>query len=274
MKIGYSEFSFGYAFTENLIRSSATAPVGAPQFPNLVQEAQLGFDIKLNFPAMPLFFQFKLPDLMKRNTAFEIACGQCGSLTIPFFRIGLMRRDLSKQHALLIDLEQRYPASVYYTAPALSTVAAFDQAYNSAQVAAQSVFFSPLDIGPLPDDKLHTLAYDGKLPVGYFCSQPHKIKALSFEALTGIISHRLRTKTALDIQQVAARVNEEILSLVSRSMRRTVGSIRERTRSRRLAAEAAARKPAEATEVEIELLIAREVARVGLGVDFVIAQPP
>jgi len=40
MKLGYSEFSFGYAFTENLIRSSPKAPNGAPVFPNLVQEAR------------------------------------------------------------------------------------------------------------------------------------------------------------------------------------------------------------------------------------------
>ncbi|MBZ9679637.1 MULTISPECIES: hypothetical protein [unclassified Mesorhizobium] len=273
MKIGYTEFSFGYAFTENLIRSSATPPVGAPQFPNLIQEAQLGFDIKLNFPATPLFFQFKLPELMKRNSAFEITCGQCPGLTTPFFRIGLMRKDLSKQHALLIDLEKQYPAGVYYAAPALWTVAAFDQAYNAAKVAARSVFFSPRDIGPLPDNKQHNVAYDDALPVGFFCSQPRKVKTLSFEALSDIINHRLEAKAVPDIQQVASSVNEEILSLVPLSMRRAVGAIRDRTRSRRLNAEAATPIPPEIAEVEIELLVAREVARVGLGVDFVVAQP-
>ncbi|OBP87674.1 hypothetical protein BAE40_24115 [Mesorhizobium loti] len=238
-----------------------------------MQEAQLGFDIKLNFPAMPLFFQFKLPELMKRDSAFEIACGQCSGLTTPFFRIGLMRRDISKQHALLIDLEKKYPANVYYATPALETVAAFDQAYNAAKVAARSVFFSPREIGLLPDDKLHTIAYDDTLPVGFFCSQPRKVKALSFEGLSDLISHRLKAKAAPDIQQVATRVNEDILSLAPLSMRRTVGAIRERTRSRRLAGEAATPKPPEMAEVEIELLVAREVARVGLGVDFVVAQP-
>ena len=45
MKLGYTEFSFGYAFTENLIRSMPSGPTGAPFFPNLLQEAQLGYDI-------------------------------------------------------------------------------------------------------------------------------------------------------------------------------------------------------------------------------------
>jgi hypothetical protein len=56
MNLGYSEFSFGYAFTENLIRSSTAAPTGAPIFPNLVQEAQLGYDVQIKLPGLPLFF--------------------------------------------------------------------------------------------------------------------------------------------------------------------------------------------------------------------------
>jgi hypothetical protein len=98
MKIGYTEFSYGYAFTENLIRSTASAPMGAPVFPNLIQEAQTGYDIHLNFPGVPLFFQFKLPELMRKSTAYEIAKCNCVGLNVPFFRIssvglGLLPRD-------------------------------------------------------------------------------------------------------------------------------------------------------------------------------------
>jgi hypothetical protein len=102
MKLGYSEFSFGYAFTENLIRSSSAAPAGAPMFPNLVQEAQLGYDVRIDRPGAPMFFQYKLPALMARNTAFEISKYKIPGLAAPFFRMPLMRRDLSKQHERLI----------------------------------------------------------------------------------------------------------------------------------------------------------------------------
>ena len=61
MKLGYSEFSFGYAFTENLIRSSPLSPSGAPVFPNLVQEADLGYDVRIDLPGLPWFFQYNLP---------------------------------------------------------------------------------------------------------------------------------------------------------------------------------------------------------------------
>lgn len=96
MKVGYTEFSYGYAFTENLIRSLSTGPTGAPIFPNFVQEAKVGYDVKINLPAVPLFFQFKLPERLKKGTAFEVASGNCPGLATPFYRIGLMRNDLSK----------------------------------------------------------------------------------------------------------------------------------------------------------------------------------
>ena len=71
-QLGYSEFSFGYAFTENLVRRSAKRPAAAPRFPNLQDEAQLGFDVEVSFGAAPLFLQFKLPEPMMRSTAREI----------------------------------------------------------------------------------------------------------------------------------------------------------------------------------------------------------
>jgi hypothetical protein len=73
MKVGYTEFSYGYAFTENLIRSHPTGAMGAPVFPNLVQEAKLGYDVQIQLPAVPLFFQFKLPDRMEKGTAFQVS---------------------------------------------------------------------------------------------------------------------------------------------------------------------------------------------------------
>ncbi|MER9629240.1 hypothetical protein [Mesorhizobium sp. M0296] len=149
MKVGYTEFSFGYAFTENLIRSSSAAPVGAPVFPNLIQEGHSGVDIRINFPGVPLFFQYKLPELMKRGTAFEIASGHCPGLSIPFFRIAMMRRDVSRQHKLLLRLEARYPSNVFYAAPCIANISDFDRPYNGATVARQSIFVSPGDIGPL-----------------------------------------------------------------------------------------------------------------------------
>jgi hypothetical protein len=176
MKLGYTEFSFGYAFTENLIRSSRNAPTGAPTFPNLVQEAQLAYDVRIDLPGVPLFFQYKLPELMKRRNAAEIAKHQFPGLSVPFFRMPLMRRDLSDQHKLLMKLEKQFPKTVLYAAPALTDLGQFNKAYNTANVHLSSVLFSPADIGPLPDDKQHNVAYRNGLPYAWLCSEPKRIR--------------------------------------------------------------------------------------------------
>ncbi len=77
---------------------------------------------------------------------------------------------MSDQHRLLIDWEGRYPGQVFYAGPCLRDCAAFNTAYNTARVVSNSVLFSPEDIGPLPDDKVHTIAYTPRLNYGYFCT--------------------------------------------------------------------------------------------------------
>jgi hypothetical protein len=220
MKVGYTEFSFAYAFTENLIRSRAFAPTGAPVFPNLVQEAQLGFDVRIDLPAAPVFFQYKLPELMTRNSAFEIVGGQCPRLTTDFFRITLMRRDWSDQHKHLIAWEGRYPGLVFYATPCLPTCAAFNQAYVSCGVAQNATLFSPAEIGPLPDDKVHTIAYRPGLPVGYFCSEPKLISAQNIDGLAGRIAESFREKRFHDLRQTATEVREAVLEAAAPASRK------------------------------------------------------
>jgi len=273
MKVGYTEFSFGYASTENLIRSSAVAPVGAPVFPNLIQEGTSGYDIRINFPGVPLFFQYKLPELMKKGTAFEIANGHCPALSIPFFRIAMMRRDVSRQHELLIKLEARYPSNVFYATPCIASVDDFDKAYNGAAVARQSVFFSPTDIGPLPDDKAHSIAYKSGLPNGYFCSEPKPIKARSFDELSAGFRTQFEEKRFDQIGESAREMRESVLQLASSPMRQTEQLIADRVRSRRVQVLDGASRPPEEERAVTDILVAREIARVDLGIDLLVAQP-
>ena len=70
MKPKFSEFSYGYAVTEELIKSGeVTAP---PEFPSLYAEGQLGggYDVKISF-GIPIFLQFKLSDYLSRSSAKE-----------------------------------------------------------------------------------------------------------------------------------------------------------------------------------------------------------
>ncbi|WP_421698242.1 hypothetical protein [Ancylobacter sp.] len=271
VKVGYTEFSYGYAFTENLIRSSATAPAGAPVFPNLVQEATLGYDVKINLPGQPQFFQFKLPEHMKRSNAFELTNYVCPKLSSPFFRIALMRRDLSDQHENLLDLETTYPNAVFYVAPHLADTHQFNNSYNKAEVAKDSVYISPQDIGPLPDDKVHTIAYNASLNVAYFCSKPREIPAKSFSDIEKTITGRLAAATA-PISRTAAEVRSAVMEFATPVMRDAAARLEQGVLARAAATTVTATLDPLVVKTTADILIAREVSRISLGLDLVFAQ--
>jgi hypothetical protein len=272
MKLGYTEFSFGYAFTENLIRSFATGPVGAPTFPNLLQEAKLGYDVRIDLPGCPVFFQYKLPELMVRETAAEIAQHALPGISVPFFRMPLMRRDLSDQHKLLIGLEKQFPDTVFYAAPALPNVNSFDAAYKGAHVHQRSVFFSPGDIGPLPDDKHHVVAYRSAA-MAWMCSEPREIAARGFDAINERVRTHLREPRYRTLEGTVGVIGPAVLERVTPEMRAAEGDIRGRIRQRTEQVADSSTAGARRQRVAEDLLVYREIARVGLGLDMMLAQP-
>lgn len=186
--------------------------------------------MQIGFPAVPLFCQYKLPELMTRASAVEIAGGLCPGLTLEFFRIALMRRDLSDQHQLLIDWEGRYPGQMFYAAPSLRDCAAFNAAYNGASAVSHSVLFSPVDIGPLPDDKVHTTAYKPSLSYGYFCSEPRQFKVETFDGLAGRLPQKLKDKNVRDFRATAQEVRRAVLEAASPVWRQAEDAVAGRVR--------------------------------------------
>lgn len=273
MKIGYTEFSFGYAFTENLIRSASSAAKGAPIFPNLVQEASVGYDVHIDLPGLPLFFQYKLPELMKLTSASEISKHKIPGLAVPFFRMPLMRRDISNQHKHLIDLEKSYPWTVFYVTPMIESISEFNNAYNFAVVHQRSVFFSPTDVGQLPDDKSHSIAYKPGLPYGYFCSEPQSIKVRNFADIEQTARGLFNAKRFSTLRTSSQELRELVRSAVSSTMRESENIIATRTRARRVGQPGEAGIPPDREAVIQDILVAREMARIDLGIDLLIAQP-
>jgi hypothetical protein len=273
MKLNYSEFSFGYAFTENLIRSSASSPNTAPVFPNLVQEALLGYDVKVDLPGLPIFFQFKLPELMVRETAREISEMNLNGLSVPFFRMPLMRRDKSDQHAHLIQLENSFPHTVFYASPRLKSIAEFNSAYIGAKVHLQSALFSPNDIGPLPDDQSHFVSYTKSSSIAWRCSEPKKVKAQNFETFMNSASQMLEERSRRSLEDVTRETRESILHLLPPQLRAVEGEVRQRAVLRSVFVDRTTPSDARARAVSVELVVLKELVRVGLGVDFLVAQP-
>jgi hypothetical protein len=273
VKLGYSEFSFGYAFTENLIRSSPALPSGAPVFPNLNQEAQLGYDVNIDLPGLPLFFQYKLPESMTRSNAAEISKYRLPNLAVPFFRMPLMRRDLSRQHQRLIDLEQKFPGTVLYTSPSLNNLSQFNLAYKAGLVHERSVFFSPTDIGPLPDAKDHSVAYQNDPPVAYFCSEPREIRAMNYEALAGSARELFHRPQYSTLEHSSRELRDTVRTLVSPQMRGAEGELAQRVSIRRSDQPAGPPGSPQAERAIEDILVAREMVRIDLGVDVLVAQP-
>jgi hypothetical protein len=202
---------------------------------------------------VPLFFQYKLPELMRRTTAFEIAKWNCPGLMLPFFRIAMMRSDVSRQHKLLMELETRYPSCVFYVAACLRNIGEFDRAYNTAAVAQQSTFFSPTSIGTLPDNKAHTIAYRPGLATAYFCSEPKGIRALTWEELAERLRAHFEQHRFIDIEESAREIRESVLELASPPIRQAQGAIEERIRASRVRTRDAAARSAEEERVVTDI---------------------
>lgn len=274
MKIGYTEFSFGFAFTENLIRSRRRAPDGAPYFPNLVQEAQIGFDVKLEFNGRPIFYQFKLPELMVRQNAKELSNPNLvrGGLALPFFRMPIMRTTISDQHNILVRLELQGLGSVQYASPNFQNVHAFNTAFSGCRVHAESILIAPGTIGPINNAEQHHYVYNTGAAVGWFCSEPKKVPYLtggeSVEKLIGDISEGDGVPVT-DIPDQTLGAIREVLPNAERSNVNSIFEVQLRE----------ARESVERVEVvqdrreELARLIAtRNVSRVMLGTEMLLIQ--
>lgn len=73
MKPSFSELQFAYGITREIEDGLVWGQVGIPTFPNLNQEANLGFDVAFNtnVPAIPIFLQYKVPVKLTRKNATE-----------------------------------------------------------------------------------------------------------------------------------------------------------------------------------------------------------
>jgi hypothetical protein len=195
MRSGISEFSYGYAITEALVRDNGIPIIAAPVFPSLIEEGRTGggYDLKLNRHGIPLFIQFKLSEYMKgRSNTPEIRNGLFSS---GFYRMHLRPLRRSDQHNLLLDLESN-GNDVFYVAPLFHELHELNEYYLSGQILQKSAFFYPSDIGSLPDDDEHHVSFQATGDA-YFCSQPRQIApANNFKQVASRIYNKLRNQTS------------------------------------------------------------------------------
>jgi hypothetical protein len=163
----FSEFSYGFAVTENLVTNPASRISVAPVFPSLIEENQVGFDVMLQRPGKPLFLQFKLAHQMTAR-AFEVKAGHFGA---PFFRMYLRCNRESNQHANLLALEAS-GEEVLYVAPKFHTVEQLNEAYQLRRVWERSLQLAPSAIGAL-DQASHHIGFTDLGDWQVFSEEPH-----------------------------------------------------------------------------------------------------
>ncbi|WP_421849313.1 hypothetical protein [Marinomonas sp.] len=172
MKPDFSEFSYGYAVTEELASSLNARLVGSPIFPSLYAEGQKGggYDVKLPTSGTALFLQFKLSDYLERANAKE---HRDGVMDVPYYRMHIRPTKHSDQHNLLLGLEDS-GESVFYIAPEFHLPRELNDYYLNKTVIRNSAAFAPKDIGVMPDDDDHYLVFDKASSIAHRCSEEPK----------------------------------------------------------------------------------------------------
>ena len=94
-------------------------------------------------------------------------------------------------------------SEVYYAAPAFHMQSELNDAYVNRAVVGRSVFFRPGDIGPLPDDWKHHIAFDpAQDPLyGHLFSEPKKVHILKPGGLAERLARRIREEGETRLQQ-------------------------------------------------------------------------
>ena len=174
MRPTFSEFSYGFALTNELIEAAGMAITAAPIFPSLTAEGRAGggWDLRLDRPSVPLYLQFKLCDKMKRRNCREARDAGFG---VPCYRMHLRSARVSRQHEMLLDLEKK-GQEVYYCAPMFHRVDELNNAFLSRSVRNQSIWIRPSEIGSLPDNEEHHVSFEPHSPWTFF-SEPKRIES-------------------------------------------------------------------------------------------------
>jgi len=191
MKPNISEFSYGYAVTSELVHKYGMSLAGAPIFPSLVYEGNCGYDLELPIMGCPIFLQFKLSDYMVRSTAKGV-----DDVGLPHYRMHLRSLKYSKQHNLLLVLEEK-GNQVFYAAPEFHMPMELNDAYLGMEVLNRSAFFRPKAIGVLNDEE-HFICFSAGSSHGYLHSEPIKIERESFDHVVNILSGQIVEEEAIE----------------------------------------------------------------------------
>jgi len=212
----FSEFTFGYAFTENFVKGwIGGGVVGVPIFPSLNEEGKLevGYDVAIPTHGEPILFQFKIPQIVRRRS--RLLPPNFGT---PYYRMHLQPGAKSSQHKALVQ-HAKLGRRVYYVSTKFHLFDDFNRMYRACEVPDYCTYFKPDDIGPL-DDSAHFVAYEESAQTAWLFSDPIEIAPpLGSEELRSEIQMVGRRAPRLDSRgEIFAKLSDDLLNTLRRSV--------------------------------------------------------
>ena len=153
----------------------------APTFPSTVAEGKKGggYDLKLSWPGMCLFLQFKLSHCMSNKSAKEFKSGiflpLVSGIKSPVYRMYMHGLAKSRQTSLMLKLEQRN-SFVYYIAPLFHLPSELNESYQTSSVALNSRFIRPSAIKKMPDNLEHFVSFRSTGKAWRFSDDPVELQ--------------------------------------------------------------------------------------------------
>jgi hypothetical protein len=165
MKSSFSELSYAFALSDNLVKNLSLPLLSSPSFPSTAVEGKKGggYDLKLSYPGAALFLQFKLSHCMTYGSAREFVSGRFPQVIKgrkePVYRMYLLPLKKSRQTSLMLKLETRHKGLVYYVAPLFHLPVDLSRNYFAGAVAQESRFIRPSLIKKMPDQLEHFVSF-------------------------------------------------------------------------------------------------------------------
>lgn len=219
IKPEFSEFTFGYAFTENFTNGWIGGDVrSVPIFPSLIQEGRLagGYDVEIPTRAEPILFQFKIPQIVRRRSQFLPP-----NYSTPYYRMHLEPGAKSTQHRALLQHARR-GRSVFYVSPCFDRLDILDNRYRVRAVPNECIYFRPNEIGVL-DDRPHFVAYQTNHGAVWLFSTPKEIATRPPGNIREEISAIARSaRPTLNRDEYFAELSRDLVESIAESVELTV----------------------------------------------------
>ena len=225
MKAEFSEFTYGFSLVNELAKTLPCTAV--PIFPSLFEEGKKGggYDVELllSKKGKLLYLQFKLSDRMKTSNAREYKISG-HSLSLPYYRFEVTSKQISKQHSLLLSLEENQPLT-FYAAPAFYLKKDINTYWSSDSVTRNSVFVKPSSIRDLPDLNPHRVCFNDasiEKKQAYLFSEPQEIEVFSFRSFSEFVISEVAKETDT-LRSSIERACKEYSTVIKDAYQRELG---------------------------------------------------